>query len=166
MIDPDNLVAVARHLNANHEEAPPSAESRRRAVSTAYYALFHALLGEAAGRFVGANVTSAAFEIIYRGFDHGQMKRVLEAIDRDVLSAAYKERLRRSTVSQDIRDFAAVFVPLQELRHLADYKPLLDISQSDVADLIDEVASALQSLRRADVDEKADLLAMMLVKGR
>ncbi len=94
------------------------------------------------------------------------MKRVLEAVDRDVLAATYKKRLRRSAVSQDIRDFAAVFVPLQELRHLADYSPLLEISQSDVADLIDEVASALQSLNKADVGEKTDLLAMMLVKGR
>jgi len=166
MIDATKLLEAAKQLNNGRNGNPPDVEAIRRAVSTAYYALFHALLKEGAERFVGPNNTSAAFETIYRGFDHSQINRVFIAIDKQTLSDSYKRRLRRSAVSQDIRDFAAIFVPLQELRHLADYSPLTQISQSEAADLIDEAESALQILTSADPNEKADLLALMLAGTR
>jgi uncharacterized protein (UPF0332 family) len=166
VIDPSKLVATARILNSDQGSRPPETEAIRRAVSTAYYALFHKVLQEGAERFVGSNDTSVAFETIYRGFDHSQINRVFVAIDKQSLSDAYKKRLRRTAVSQDIRDFAAVFVPMQELRHLADYSPLMQISQAEATQLIDNVEAALQTFSNADPAEKADLLALMLVGTR
>ena len=163
MIDAAELVAVARRLNAGH---PPSGESVRRAVSTAYYALFHALVGDAAERFVGAAPTSVAFEVIYRGFNHADINRVFVAVDKPTLSDAYKRRLRRQAASRPIRDFAETFIATQELRHLADYNPLIDIAQSEAADLIDGVGAALPNLANADPQEKADLFAIMLAGMR
>ncbi|WP_158806890.1 hypothetical protein [Beijerinckia sp. L45] len=166
MIDPHELIGVARLLNADRGPQPPSSEAIRRAVSTAYYALFHAMLKEAAERFVGASDSSVAYEVIYRGFEHGQMSRVFKDLEKTTLSEANKKRLRRSEVTREIRDFAAVFVSMQQWRYLADYSPRFSILQKEAADLIDEAEAALHTLAKADADEKADLLAIMLVKAR
>ena len=48
----EDLLRQADHLAA-YERLNPSQASLRRAVSTAYYALFHLLIGEAALRWSG-----------------------------------------------------------------------------------------------------------------
>ena len=70
--EPAELIEVARHLVERG-----TAESLRRAVSTAYYALFHCLAAHAADRFVGAGDTSAAYTMVYRSLDHTRMRSVL-----------------------------------------------------------------------------------------
>jgi uncharacterized protein (UPF0332 family) len=49
----DDLLKQAYHL-ANRESGEPKQASLRRAVSTAYYALFHLLIDEAVGNWVVA----------------------------------------------------------------------------------------------------------------
>ena len=166
MIDAANLIAAARQLNTGRDGAPPDREAVRRAVSTAYYALFHALVKDATERFIGANNTSAAFETIYRGFNHGDINRVFAAVDKQVLGGAYKKRLRRDAVSQEIREVATVFVALQEYRHLADYSPFFQVGQLEATGMIDLADAAIETLANADRQEKADLFAIMLAGTR
>jgi len=66
----EDLLRQADHL-ATYEGLNPSQASLRRAVSTAYYALFHLLIEEAASRWSG---TPEARTGIERGFQHGVMK--------------------------------------------------------------------------------------------
>jgi len=88
VLDPLELLAVARLLAA---DAQPSEAQLRRAVSTAYYALFHKVLQAAAGRFMGLNKeTSAGYSLIYRGFDHRNMRTVCEALDVSTLKDSLK----------------------------------------------------------------------------
>ena len=47
---PDDLLEQAYHL-ANREPESPKQASLRRAISTAYYALFHMLVDEAVGKW-------------------------------------------------------------------------------------------------------------------
>jgi uncharacterized protein (UPF0332 family) len=58
MPDPAELLAVARQL-ANSLPQPNDAQLRR-AVSTAYYAVFHKILLAAAERFMGPGTESTA----------------------------------------------------------------------------------------------------------
>jgi hypothetical protein len=64
-----DLLEQAYHL-ANLESGEPKQASLRRAVSTAYYALFHLLIDEAVGNWGVARQRS----ILARTFDHGKMK--------------------------------------------------------------------------------------------
>lgn len=161
MPDAGDLLAVARSLVA----APgPSDAALRRAVSTGYYALFHAVLREAAARF--ADEGSAAHALIYRAFEHGQMRAVCEAVDRDALADRWARALGRRSVSRDARDFAGAFVVAQERRMAADYDPRASFYPSDVRNGLDEVGRALDAFARVAPGERADLLALLMVRAR
>ena len=68
MPDPAELLGVAKLLSVTGP-APPTDAQLRRAASTAYYAVFHAVLRAAADRFMGAGQASAPGDaILYRGF--------------------------------------------------------------------------------------------------
>jgi hypothetical protein len=68
-----DLLDQAYHL-ANLERGDPKQASLRRAVSTAYYALFHLLIDEAVGNWGVPRHRS----ILARTFDHGKMKGISE----------------------------------------------------------------------------------------
>jgi hypothetical protein len=167
MLDPSELIAVARSLANPGGPTPPNDAQLRRAVSTAYYALFHKVLRAAAERFMGANQeNTAGFAILYRGFDHAVMKRICEALQVSTLKDRYKYHLRRTSVSQDMRDFAGAFPALQDARHLADYDPSVELLPSDVSSLVDAAEVAMEAFDRCAPDEQADVLALMMVGAR
>src|SRR5260221_12717514 len=70
---PAHLLEQARHL-ANREKKRPRQASLRRAVSTAYYALFHLLILEATLNW--KRVEQRA--LLARFFEHGKMKNACE----------------------------------------------------------------------------------------
>ena len=167
MPDPAELLAVARLLSNASAPTPPSDARLRRAVSTAYYAVFHMVLGIAARRFMGPDQEhTAGYALIYRGFDHGRMKDICGKILSPTLSARYQILLRKTSVSQDMRDFAKAFPAIQEARHLADYDPMTQFLPSDVSSLIDSAEVARAAFDRVEPAEQADVLALMMVGGR
>lgn len=94
------------------------------------------------------------------------MRTVCEALRVSTLKDRYKRHLRRTVVSQDMRDFAATFLALQEARHLADYDPAARFLPSDAASLVDAAEVAIAAFDRVSPDEQADVLALMMVKAR
>jgi hypothetical protein len=65
MPDPSELLAGARLLSDASGAIPPSDAQLRRAVSTAYYALFHKVVRAAAERFMGpAHENAAGFSLL------------------------------------------------------------------------------------------------------
>jgi len=78
----DDLLQQAQHL-ANKERRYPRQASLRRAVSTAYYALFHLLIDDAVSTWEVARQRGA----LARTFEHGKMKRVCEECSRNLYAA-------------------------------------------------------------------------------
>ncbi|TCZ58673.1 hypothetical protein [Roseicella aquatilis] len=166
MIDPSELLAVARDL-ADTRTGPPSQARLRRAVSTAYYALFHKVLRSAAERFMGPGQdSSAGYTILYRSFDHAHMKRVCEELQPSTLKARLRAQLRRDAVSQDTRNFTSNFPTLQDARHRADYDPTARFLPSFASALIDAAEVSMDALDRIDAEEKAAVLALLMVRAR
>jgi hypothetical protein len=64
------------------------------------------------------------------------------------------------------RSTPGTFPALQEGRHWADYHPRVEFSPSDVSDLIDAADLAMKAFDGAQADEKADVLAVVLVGAR
>lgn len=110
------LLNQAKHL-ATREPRRPKQASLRRAVSAAYYALFHLLTFEASGNFVKAADLSSR---INRTFNHGDMKKVSKHFAGGVVPKAIKGQGTVS-VPQLLKNVAQNFVDLQEARHEADY---------------------------------------------
>jgi len=103
----DDLANLAVELLDDDVEAHNQA-TRRRAVSTAYYAVFHRLCELCADALVGKGKSPDAYVAIYRSLDHGPVRNVLnqvKGLDKEL----------SWTINQ--------FQELQDGRYWADYDP-------------------------------------------
>jgi uncharacterized protein (UPF0332 family) len=139
----------------------------RRALSSAYYALFHDVVRAATNQFLGSDRKgSAGYAIIYRAFSHTRMKKVFGDLNRAQLSPRYQQVLGRKSVSSDLRQFAKVFLEAQDKRNFADYDPDAKFSAAEVGSLIVDVENALGIFEKSAADERIDILALLLVSLR
>ena len=90
---------VARTLTES-SRAPPTQAKLRRAVSTAYYAMFHCLAASVADLFIGT-ARNPAWHRAYRALEHGRAK-----------SACRQARTMRE-FPMEVCNFAKTFVELQ-----------------------------------------------------
>jgi uncharacterized protein (UPF0332 family) len=91
----------------------------RRAVSAAYYAVFHKITGDAAA-LIAPNVSLDIKHRIQRWFDHGEMKKICGRFTKTSLDQPLLD-LVGQTASDDLQLVASAFNSLQEQRHSADY---------------------------------------------
>jgi hypothetical protein len=134
-----DLLAQATEL-ARRDKNKPKQASLRRAISTAYYALFHLLTLEASKEIAPANPPKLQRQI-QRAFDHGTMKQACQAFAKNFSGSASRQ-LPTSlipSINAELRRLASAFVALQEARHKADYDLLSDFNRLD----------ALQECQRA-----------------
>ena len=132
-LQPEALLTAARKLARQTGSGRPRQAELRRAVSTAYYAVFHELAREAADTLVGkANrrTIPRAWAQVYRALNHGRVKSACR-------SDAFKNRF-----PDKIRSFGDGFIALQVKRHDADYDPRLP--RLSLATVLDDIATAEQ----------------------
>jgi len=146
------LLAIARDLAARGDIGPPRQASLARSVSSAYYALFHAVAWFIANETIGKRHWSE-FRIVYRSLDHGRTRSVLEDL------------VRRSDVTTDFKIISLAFVMLQQERHRADYDVAYRSSRGAARDLIDRAEQAIDVLDRLDAESRKTLTAY-LIGGR
>ena len=130
----EELLEQARDLAALDPRRPKQG-NLRRAVSSAYYAVFHLLVHEASTSLVGAALAGASAEInhgVRRWFDHGTMKKAAQWFQgRDAppaLNGMFRpgpgggpQRFVATLISAELRAVVDAFIDLQEQRHIADY---------------------------------------------
>lgn len=112
-----DLLEQAQHL-ATLDPHRPRRVNLRRAVSAAYYGLFHLLSGEAAALY--ANEFGLVARIC-RTHNHGEMKRVSSLLASDKLPKGVQPPSGGYTAPPDLKTVANAFVRLQQARHEADY---------------------------------------------
>jgi len=105
----DDLLRLASDLI---EKDGATQAELRRAVSTAYYALFHLLVSETTLNWNRDSSRNA----LGRMFDHGMMKRVSDRVAKKTPFTG--EDL---TAVSGLRLVAEAFADLQDWRHIADY---------------------------------------------
>jgi hypothetical protein len=161
------LIAVARALADGSIGGPRTDAHLRRAISTAYYAVYHKVTRAAAERFMGAGrQTTAGYSVLYRSFDHRHMREMCERLSAPTLKDRYRRLFGRDALSQEARDFTAAFAPLQDARHLADYDPEIRFLASDVVSMVDAADVAMAAFDAIDPTEQADILALLMVPTR
>ena len=156
-----DLLRQADHL-ATYEGLNPTQASLRRAVSTAYYALFHLLIEEAALRWSGSPEARTGME---RGFQHGPMKNISIQFRKQTWQDWHGNQ---QPVPLAIQKIASAFVDLQEERHTADYDNHEQWTVTEVQAALDTARSAFQQWQSIRTDPMAGnyLLAMLLNKQR
>ena len=147
----DDLLDVAAQL-ARLDTARPRQATLRRAVSSAYYALFHALAYLCADGLVGYSKSWEYFTPIYRSLDHGKAKNVLEA-------------LRRAR-GGDFVLIAQIFVELQREREKADYDLEYRTGRLETLDLIERARTAIERVKMLSPDDKLRLATQLIQKTR
>ncbi len=151
-----DLLAQARVL-ANREPRRPKQSTLRRAVSTAYYALFHLLIDEGTALIIGgANQRLSLRHFAARSFIHGRMKNVCEEFRKSKPRSPQLQLLWpqfNPPANADLSTVVDAFVQLQEQRHDADYNLSRSFTRSEAMLAVGEVAGALEAwsrLKRTD----------------
>jgi hypothetical protein len=161
----DDLLEQARHLLAL-DPTRPRQVNLRRAVSAAYYALFHMLVSEASREFASDEKLRAR---IGRAFAHTEMKAASRSFAGTKLPDHVLEACASPAtpiVPQTLQVLAKTFVDLQEARERADYDPLQKLSRNDARRLVERVERAFSlwdSIRSHPVS-KVYLASLLLWK--
>ncbi len=150
------LIASSRALVAPVPPASqPTDEALRRAISTAYYAMFHALATSNADCIVGIpnDPTSRhAWDRVYRGLEHGIARTQLQQ-DQHLFSP-------------DTRRFGDTFGRLQEVRQRADYDHAETFTTNLANTWIDRAEEAIRGFMQASVDERTAVAVQSLIRRR
>ncbi len=158
----NDLRRQAHHL-ATREPRRPSQASLRRAVSAAYYALFHLLVDEATLMMFGERRDRRPFRYcLARGFSHQSMAAARKSFHGGTMPSGIAAIVGNLVVPQELSDLARVFVMLQEERHRADYNLALPFARAEVLALLRELDTAIQGWRQVRTDGAARFFLMAL----
>lgn len=150
------LIASSRALVTPIPPASqPTEEALRRAISTAYYAMFHALATSNADCIVGSlhDPTSRhAWDRVYRGLEHG-IARIQLQQDQHLFSP-------------DTRRFGDTFGRLQEVRQRADYDHAQTFDVVLANTWIDRAEEAIRGFMQASIEERTAVAVQSLIRRR
>ena len=153
-MNPHDLIKIARELasgSVSGTRGRPRQAELRRAVSTAYYALFHALAHCCANRLAGSVSAGAAWIQTYRALEHGHARNQCD--NRSAMGAFPAE----------IQDFGQWFVLMQRQRQQADYSPNATFSRDRVMQFISECEDTITAFESApNADRRAFALHVLL----
>jgi uncharacterized protein (UPF0332 family) len=156
MIDHLQLLELARELATRKAPGAPKKVYLRRSISTVYYGLFHFLVARATCNLVGQDRNSARFCLVYRSFQHSEMRLACEQAGKQL-----PPEFAIKHFCSELRLCASTFVELQKLRHEADYDPQARITLFDTQNAIARAEVAVEKLDAAPIDER-DLFLLTL----
>ncbi|MFH1469627.1 MAG: hypothetical protein ABIO70_34900 [Pseudomonadota bacterium] len=159
-----DLLDQAGHL-VKREPKRPKQASLRRAVSAAYYAVFHMLI-DAASRFVvrGSNRPELR-RAVTRAFDHGEMKSAANSFKGGTLPSVLQGAVP-GPIPLELRRLCVTFIDLQQTRHEADYDLTRVFGRREAQDLVTKAEQAFQDWSKVAGTHAADafLVALLLRK--
>jgi uncharacterized protein (UPF0332 family) len=136
----DDLIKHAIFLSDVNSPGDPKQVHLRRAISAAYYALFHLLTTEAAQNWKHQSQRNR----FARMFDHGRMKTCSSKVSSRPLPIDPAE----ISIATDLKLIADSFVSLQQARHTADYDNSKVWSRAQVWEMIDQAERAMSAWMR------------------
>ena len=152
------LLVLAQHLVAGlRADDTPNQIELRRAVSCAYYAMFHALARCCADTLIGSSEEDRASEEwrqVYRSLAHGYART---QCNRTLLMASFPE---------EIRNFGDYFIAMQIARHSAEYDPHSRFRQSVVEDMVTDSARMIEQFESVEVRHRRAFSAFVLLPVR
>jgi|SRR5260370_10637403 len=139
---------------------PTTQASLRRAVSSAYYAVFHLLIAEATANWNNVKLRAA----LGRAYDHGIMKTASNRLSntRDFPFAGEDPRVVAS-----LRFVALTFTQLHENRNFADYNLTKDLDPTDALNQVkssEKIFNTWPSIKSDQITQ--EYLVSLVVKHR
>jgi hypothetical protein len=163
----EHLLEQAWQLIASPASGAPRQADIRRAISTAYYAIFHFILTAAADEFVGVTKRqSSRYTIVYRSVNHSVLKKLCERLSNPNVSPDLLKHFPRSGLGTNLPPLASAVVELQEKRHLADYDPSKKFKTSDARRAIDTATGAIARFERLNQRRRQAFLTLLCFPAR
>jgi hypothetical protein len=160
VLNPDDLFDQAEWLLTR-----PNEVDVRRAVSAAYYGLFHAVLTAAADQAVGEDFrTLRIYGFVYRSISHASLRDLCGAIKR--VPDKYKPHVPHGGFDNHLREFATALIQLYEKRQIADYDPVAPVLRSDAVALIGLARQGLMHFEAASDEHRMTFLTLLLIPPR
>ncbi|MBW3541909.1 MAG: hypothetical protein KY476_16695 [Planctomycetes bacterium] len=159
----EDLLNQAERL-AKLDPRRPRQTNLRRAVSSAYYAVFHFLVDQSCRNAIGAQHDQSPFRhVLGRAFTHSTMRDACKSFAGGTLKDAVRKGLPASfSTPSSVRSIAKRFVGLQDERHLADYDRTERFNRGDVLTLVREARMAIAGFTAAPAsNERAFFLACL-----
>ena len=167
VLNPDHLLEQADRLIAPLGGGAPRQADLRRAISCAYYAVFHAVLTDAADDFVGRTQRhTSRYSLVYRSIDHKRLRSLCEDIRKQTLPDKYSNHVPTGGFGPDLKNLAIAVIDLQEKRHLADYDPGFRVRASDAGLAVATARDALVRFRDATRHQRKALLSLLVFSPR
>jgi hypothetical protein len=140
----------------------------RRAVSTAYYGVFHFLLQQVADTIAGAGIRSTELHsMVYRSVDHKPLKDLCNLFRSTTPSAKVRPFAPVGDFGT-IVDFAGLVAQLQEQRIFADYDPTppvpFDVVNSRI--IVGYGREAVKHFSLATPEQRSAFVALLTIKPR
>lgn len=158
---PSDLLAHARQL-AILDLRRPKQVNLRRAISAAYYSLFHLLVDAASSAFVAREEWNVR---IGRMLKHGDMKKVSALFSKHQPPKLIQPGGSGYRTPDSLKIVTDAFVTLQEARHEADYdfarRPFTRQVALDLIDRTQEAMEAWEVVKKSD-DAKLYLHCFLL----
>jgi hypothetical protein len=146
--------AISDQSTGLNQAELPNQAALRRAVSTAYYSLFHLLVEYSVSNWNNQPMRKT----LARAFDHTIMKSA---------SSRILDRKLFPTATDDLRNVANAFCQLQEGRHVADYDLSRDFLSVDALALIKKAEGAFKiwpSIKSDPITQ--EYLLLLLIRPR
>jgi hypothetical protein len=139
----------------------------RRAISDAYYGIFHATLAAAADQFVGASKRATShYALVYRSVSHGVIRELCLEIKKQTLPRLLARHAPPAGFGANMMAYSEVVVDLQEKRLSADYDPLRRYQTVDALAAVGAAQNALNHFKNATDAEREAFLAVLVFKPR
>ena len=152
----DDLLTHAEKL-LGLESRKPKQVTLRRAVSAAYYGLFHLLTGEAAALYAADPAMAAR---VGRTFNHNAMKKASQGFANSKLPKSLQDSGPSGVnfvVTPDLKFVAESFIALQLQRHCADYDLTKHFQKLKVKALTTQARQAFDAWDRVKATDDARL---------
>lgn len=131
ILNPDHLIEQAKQLIVPPPAGPPRQVDVRRAISAAYYAVFHAVLAGAADQIVGVTKRSDPhYALVYRAIDHKGLRVLCGLAKQPKMPDPYPIYVPIGGLGPDLSAFATAVIELQDKRNTADYDPAVRLERS------------------------------------
>jgi len=163
----EELLAHARFL-ANLDPRTTSQANIRRAISAAYYAVFHLLAAEVAAQ-VSPDLPAGLRERTQRALDHKQMLKVAKAFSQAGAKRAKDlpdDIVLPDSVSQELASVANIFKELQEARHSADYDLLKQFNPVDADTMVQKAERVFNDWKMEKRSKNAPVFLAALIFGK
>jgi uncharacterized protein (UPF0332 family) len=154
--DPEELLRQAETLAGN-----PTATQvdLRRAISAAYYAVFHFCSTAAADLILGASARSSpSYTLVYRSIDHSRFRAVSKQLSGSPITPVGG--------FGKIEDFAPLAASLNEQRSSADYDPSKSYTVAEVKVVISQAREAITWFRSCTQEQQEAFLMLFLFRSR